>query len=709
MVCNKCGKDNRKEAKYCRFCGTEFSRASVPGELICKAGILPELEKLEDKLKVAGIIAEGGARIGMDCLILGDSGSGKNFIANMIADKMLSSGVVKKKPMAVDASDWDKFSSDFDKNISSIKDGILLITNAHKLLPTSKASNVNQLDRLFTRMRSTEGAPVVLLCGLLNELSVFMEYNKDVRRLFEFEFSLEAFDISGLSELAMTIFRERYGAGVAEGVEECLRSHFSWYMRQADLGYTNGHLAEKVAEDIYVKAALRGSRIIETQDIDPDRCFVPKSEEDILADLDGYVGLQSVKDEIRAIIRNVKKRKEKGVKSKLLCDHYIFTGNPGTGKTTFARKFGEVLNAIGALPTGQFVEISGKDFIGRFQGDSEANVKNYVAKAMGGVLFIDEAYALSGSGDGKGGYGMDAVNTLLNLLENRKGDFVCIMAGYTREMGNFVRMNPGIPSRCNVTIEFPDYNARELEQIFRRLLANNNENTVFTLDDEAGKMLPKIFDRMYLKRGDTFGNAREVRNLFDLAVKRLRLREAADDTLSYADLVGEDATEDIAVEAIMKELDGFVGMQGVKKAVRLIVEEAAVQKKLVELGDAEEGLTRFNIILTGNPGTGKTSVARTFGRIFKALGVTATDRVTEKVPDNIISKYVNESAQNMDAAVNEAMGGVLFLDEAYDLNPMDPAGPSKTKEGENAVRTRRKGHRKAEAPPFIRDTQNPLS
>ena len=390
MVCNKCGKDNRKEAKYCRFCGTEFSRASAPRELICKAGILPELEKLEDKLKVAGIIAEGGARIGMDCLILGDSGSGKNFIANMIADKMLSSGVAKKKPMAVDASDWDKFSSDFDKNISSIKDGILLITNAHKLLPTSKASNVNQLDRLFTRMRSTEGAPVVLLCGLLNELSVFMEYNKDVRRLFEFEFSLEAFDISGLSELAMTIFRERYGAGVSEGVEECLRSHFSWYMRQADLGYTNGHLAEKVAEDIYVKAALRGSRIIETQDIDPDRCFVPKSEEDILADLDGYVGLQSVKDEIRAIIRNVKKRKEKGVKSKLLCDHYIFTGNPGTGKTTFARKFGEVLNAIGALPTGQFVEISGKDFIGRFQGDSEANVKNYVAKAMGGVLFIDE-------------------------------------------------------------------------------------------------------------------------------------------------------------------------------------------------------------------------------------------------------------------------------------------------------------------------------
>ena len=103
------------------------------------------------------------------------------------------------------------------------------------------------------------------------------------------------------------------------------------------------------------------------------------------------------------------------------------------------------------------------------------------------------------------------------------------------------------------------------------MLPNNRENTVFSLDDEAEQMLPKIFDRMYLKRGDTFGNAREVRNLFDKAVKRQRLRDADDDILTYADLVGEDATEDVPVEQIMKELDAFVGMKGVKQAVRRIV------------------------------------------------------------------------------------------------------------------------------------------
>ena len=683
MTCKKCGKENRPEAKYCRFCGEVLASASSQKGLIGKNDISPLLDDLDKKLQVA----QGGTKIGLDCLILGDSGTGKTFIAHLIADKMLAAGVAKNAPKVVDAADWGEFSNDFDKNISAMKDGILIITNAQKLLPQSKASDVTQLDKLFTRMRNTEGAPIVLLCGLHNDLSVFLEKNKDVHRLFEFDFILPAFKIADLSALTLDFLKDKYKVGVSDDLPPKLNAHFSWYMRQTDLGHTNGHLSEKVAEDLYVKSRIRGSKTVEAQDVDTAECFIPKSEEQILSELDNYIGLQSVKDEIRAIIRNIKTKKEKGVKDKLLKDHYLFTGNPGTGKTTFARKFGEVLNAIGALPTGQFVEISGKDFIGQFVGDSEANVKNYVNKAMGGILFIDEAYALNGGKGNGGSYGMDAVNTLLNLLENRKGEFVCIMAGYTKEMGEFVRMNPGIPSRCNVTIEFPDYNARELEQLFRMYLAQNDEHTDFTLEPKAEEMLPKVFDKMYLKRSDTFGNAREVRNLFDLAVKRHRLRGAQDDVLSYADIVGEDATEEISVEDIMKELDGFVGMNSVKDAIRRIAKEISVQKQLIEMGEAAEGLTKYNFVLTGNPGTGKTTVARTFGKIFKALGVTSTDRVTEKVPKDIISQYVNESDKLMNAAINEAMGGVLFLDEAYDLEPMDAAGQSTSSEGKKAVQT----------------------
>ena len=689
MTCKKCGKENRQEALYCRFCGEPMAQEMTQKGLIGKESIVPMLEDLDNKLKVAKVVISQGTRIGLDCLILGDSGTGKNFIAHLIASKMISSGVVKHAAKEVDAAEWDEFMGDFDKNMETLKDGILLITNAQKLLPTEKSRAVDRLDKLFTRMRKTEGTPIVLLCGNLNDVSKYMDNNKDVRRLFEFEFQLETFGLKDLTELTISLLEEKYKVKVADDIVKKLNAHFAWFMRQPDLGHLNGHLAEYVSETIYYKMALRPDKTVVVDDIDTAQCFIPKSEEQILADLDNYIGLQTVKDEIKAIVRNVKMRKESGVKEKLLKDHFIFTGNPGTGKTTFARIFGEVLNAVGALPTGQFVEVSAKDLIGRYLGDTEEKVKEYVNKAMGGVLFIDEAYALNQSTGGAegGSFGMDAVNTLITLLENRKGEFVCVMAGYTKEMNEFMRMNPGIPSRCNVIIEFPDYNARELEQLFRMMLTRNAERTEFSLDCKAEEMLPKVFDRMYLKRSETFGNAREVRNLFDLAVKRHRLRNAADNVFSYADIVGEDATEGISVDEIMKELDGFVGMNSVKSAIRRIAKEVAVQQQLIEMGEVSEGLTRYNFIITGNPGTGKTTVARTFGKIFKALGVTSTDHVTEKVPKDIISKYVNESDKLMNDAVNEAMGGVLFLDEAYDLEPMDEAGHSTSSEGKKAVQT----------------------
>jgi len=686
MKCPKCGKDNRQEAKYCRFCGEVLESAYSEKSLIGKADILPELAKLDGRLVVAKQLSRSGNRIGLDCIVSGDSGSGKNYVARLISKKMIAAGVVTQPPKTVDAADWADFCGEFEKNLSALKDGILVITNAQKLVPTTREKDVNQLDKLFSRMKTTEGSPIVILCGSLNHLTAYFENNKEVRSQFEFEFKLGAFTIKDLTRLTIELLDSAYKMKPGEGLEAKLDSHFAWFMRQEDLSHLNGHLAERVAEDLSVSAALRGSTVVEPRDVNDKECFAPKTEEEIFAELESYVGLQSVKDEIRAIIKSVKDNKARGMEAnKLIMDHYIFTGNPGTGKTTFARKFGEILNAIGALPTGQFIEVEAKTLIGRYIGDTEENVRTQVDKAMGGVLFIDEAYALTKSGIDGGGYGLDAVNTLLPLLENRRGEFVCIMAGYTKEMGEFVRTNPGIPSRCNVTIEFPDYNAAELEQLFRMYLVRNDKKTTFTLDDVAEQMLPRVFEKMYLKRTDTFGNAREVRTLFNQAVKNHSSRGAVDNVLSYEDIVGESETGELSVEEIMKELDGFVGMNSVKEAIRRIASEITVQKRLIEMGEAAEGLTKFNFVLTGNPGTGKTTVARTFGKIFKALGVTVTDRVVEKVPKDIISKWVNESDKLMDAAINEAMGGVLFLDEAYDLEPMDAAGQSTSSEGKKAI------------------------
>lgn len=685
-TCEKCHKTNRDEAKFCRFCGEKITVADEIG-IIGKKSMQAEFDKLTKTLKVAKQLASMGNHVGLDCLVMGDAGTGKHYMAMNIADMMVKAGLTDKPVKEVAASEWNEFLGKFDENISALQNGILVINNAQKLLSITKADRVGELDKLFDKMKNGK-APIVILSGDINDMTNFLENNKDVAGLFEFRFQLDSFSIDDLVSLTSAMLKKEKRMDIADEALPKLRAHFAWYMRQKELTYVNGRLAEKVANDLCVSAKLRGSDTIEAVDIEDEKTFVPKTEEQIFRELDGYIGLQSVKDEIRAIVSNVNKRKEKGAKEKLLKDHYLFTGNPGTGKTTFARKFGEILNAIGALPTGQFVEISGKDLIGQFVGDSEANVKNYVNKAMGGVLFIDEAYALMGNNGSTGGFGLDAVNTLLPLLENRKGEFVCIMAGYTKEMGEFIRMNPGLPSRCNVTIEFPDYTARELEQLFRKMLVSNVDDAgVFTLDAKAEEMLPKVFDRMYLKRSDTFGNAREVRNLFDAATKRHSKHGANDQILTYTDIVGEDNAKEISVEDVMKELDGFVGMKSVKDAIRRIAQEIAVQKQLIEMGEAQEGLTKYNFILTGNPGTGKSTVARIFGKIFKALGVTSTDKVTEKVPKDIIGLYLNESDKLMDAAITEAMGGVLFLDEAYDLEPMDEAGRSTSSEGKKAVQT----------------------
>ena len=137
-----------------------------------------------------------------------------------------------------------------------------------------------------------------------------LENNKDVHRLFEFDFQLPAFTLADLTELTLQLLKEKYNADIADDLLPKLNAHFAWYMRQKDLGHTNGHLAEKVAEDLYVKAKYRGSKTVEAQDIDISECFIPRTEEQILAELDDYIGLQSVKDEIRAIVKNVKNAKQ---------------------------------------------------------------------------------------------------------------------------------------------------------------------------------------------------------------------------------------------------------------------------------------------------------------------------------------------------------------------------------------------------------------
>lgn len=284
---------------------------------------------------------------------------------------------------------------------------------------------------------------------------------------------------------------------------------------------------------------------------------------------------------------------------------------------------------------------------------------------MGGVLFIDEAYTLK-QGDNDQ-FGQEAIDTLLKLVEDRRGQFVAIAAGYTKEMGEFLSSNSGMASRFNETVTFRDYKADELAEIFRRQVKKEH----LTLDGEAEAFIRNYFSKMYLTRTRNFGNAREVRNTMDRAIKNqgvrlLELKGTPDydvsmvHVLTRADIEGEESKNIKSLDTVLAELNEFVGMDSVKAEIRALANKIAMDKEMMEMGIADAEVTPVHIVLTGNPGTGKTTIACKLGEVFKAIGLLPTDKVVEKERKHLISTYQNETAKLVDKACDEAMGGILL-------------------------------------------------
>lgn len=661
--CAKCGAENRDKARFCKKCGAAIEKEAVLDGWFCKEGIMAELEKFRGKAQAARNLKNSGAkvRMGLDCLITGPQGCGKKFLVDELVRILVKEKLVSEpKPVVVDASEFSGWAEKLDENLKGMSGGILVITNFHKLIQDEDSSKACELDTLFARMKNNaDTMPVVMMTGHYGEMG---------GHLFEFRFKLNGLNTKALAALTADMLDRRFKLKMSDAAQQKLRAHYEWMVRMGEGITGNGHIALKEAEDLATSMFNRGGSIVEEQDISGE-IFIPRTEEEIWADLDGYIGLKEVKDEIHNIINSIRQTKEEeGPEAELkVRDHYIFTGNPGTGKTTIARKFAEILAAVGALPGGQLVEIAGTDLIADIVGGSERNVKEYVDKAMGGVLFIDEAYGLAGNE-----FGQSAINALVPVLENRKGDFVCIIAGYKREMGDFLKSNSGLKSRFNKSIEFPDYKPDELEQLFYK----NCKSAGFSLTDEAASKLHIPMEQMYNRKGDQFGNGRDVRNFFDTAVERRNRRVEALDAeerkaegklLTYEDIVGKEATEEVDINDVLKELDSLVGLEGVKRELKLLAATIVQEQRKARHKGVTPVIPVYHYLFLGNPGTGKTTVARMMGKILKSLGVLSSSDVVEVNRDGLISEYQGGTAKKTRDAVMRALGGVLFIDEAYSL------------------------------------------
>ena len=266
--------------------------------------------------------------------------------------------------------------------------------------------------------------------------------------------------------------------------------------------------------------------------------------EEAMAELDALIGLDAVKKDVDSLVNPVNDRAlrtERGMKCPEMSLHLVFSGNPGTGKTTVARIIGKIFSALGLLSKGHLVEVDRSGLVAGYVGQTAIKTQEVIQKALGGVLFIDEAYSLAPENADKD-FGQEAIDTILKAMEDYRDDFVVIVAGYASLMPRFIDSNPGLKSRFNKYLFFDDYNGRQLYEIFLSRVKSND----YRLDDQASQAIMAHLEALYQDRDENFGNARDVRNLFERIVANQANRVAALEnptdedilTITAADLKG---------------------------------------------------------------------------------------------------------------------------------------------------------------------------
>lgn len=627
-------------------------------------------------------------------VIKGRPGVGKTTVARLIGQIFYETGILKKG-MTIEATREDLVdryvggtANRTREQIIEAQESVLFIDDAYSLLDKSDDNNYPKeaIDEIVAAMTNTKQYHFcMIMAGYPEPMDELLKMNSGLSSRFSAANILTIEDYP--PELLKTIFvnncrKDGYRFwGDKEDEEDPLDLDLffkNMYEQRDRANFGNARDVESVAREAKMQSSLRDDeeRCIKKEDFGNYLKYFEKhgvsSIDDIYAEIDRYVGLEFVKelfDNVRLEILDVEDCRRRGVQPDAYPDHYIFAGNPGTGKTTVGKMIGEFYHLMGVMGGAETLFVDASELIGNHVGDSKNKIVEKIQEAIdhNAVLYIDEAYQIADSA-----YSSEIVGAMMTKMTENAADFKMIFGMYSNRVEDFLKLNAGLSRRVRI-VEFPDYTPEQLVQIFDKTIESQGR----TITEEAHHLIELLMEYKYNTRTESFGNAGDVKKLV-ADMKRLLLKrtsEMADGVDRYrytAEDIPADRLELIrdqintrTFDDIMKELNEQIGLSELKAIIVQKQEQLLYAKKS---GKSIYGINPGYYFFVGNPGTGKSTGAKLFGECLRELGIVKTNNFYSCTAKDLIGQYMGETNQKTYELLKKSINGVLFIDEAYGLS-----------------------------------------
>ncbi|KAF4831782.1 NFX1-type zinc finger-containing protein 1 [Colletotrichum siamense] len=626
------------------------------------------------------------------CTLLGNPGTGKTTVARIYGKFLTSVGVIAGS--SFNETTGSKLANmgvgGCQKMVEKILEdggGVVFIDEAYQLSSGNSPGGKAVLDFLLAEVENLTGRIVFILAGYNKQMETFFAHNPGFPSRFPIQMKFDDYNDDELLQILRRQVRRKYEGQMKWEDDLYLRIVARRLGRgRGKEGFGNARAVENLLNVISGRQANRIRRE-RKKGKKPDHWLFTK--EDMIGPepssalekcpawikLQKLIGLSSVKASVKALVDSIQTNYRRELAEEPAIEYSlnkVFLGSPGTGKTTVAKLYGQILVHLGLLSNDEVIVKNPADFTGAVLGGSEAQTKGILAATVGKVLVIDEAYGLYGGGGASGGntsdpYKTAVVDTIVAEIQSVPGEDRCVLLlGYRDQMEEmFQNVNPGLSRRFPISsaFNFEDFSGPEMRQILDLKL----KDQAFTATDQAKRVAMEMLDRA--RNRPNFGNAGEIDNVLDQAKIRHQQRLSSNQTTQVSTLEPLDFDEnyDRAERTdtnVAKLFEGTVGCEAIVEKLQGFQKNVCAMK---ELGmDPKENIP-FNFLFRGPPGTGKTTTARKMGKVFYDMGFLENAKVIECSATDLIGSFVGQTGPKVQQLLDKALGRVLFVDEAYRL------------------------------------------